>query len=179
MAGLGDTGLTPDLGPGLSRPGREATSQDAPAGRRRQEPQMSPEDLARKFTEMQSGTLPGELGMVWEAVETGRAQGRLAVEARHMAPNGYLHAASVIALVDTASGYGCRASLPDGASGFTTLELKSNFLGTARPGDVVGCEARLVHGGRQTQVWDAEAVNRTSGKTMALFRCTQLVLYPR
>ncbi|CAN7525347.1 PaaI family thioesterase [Phenylobacterium sp. LjRoot225] len=140
---------------------------------------MTPEDLARQFTEMQRGTLPGELGMVWEAVETGRVQGHLVVEARHMAPNGFLHAASVIALVDTACGYGCRASLPDGASGFTTLELKSNFLASARPGDVVGCEARLVHGGRQTQVWDAEAVNRASGKTMAVFRCTQMVLYPR
>ena len=101
------------------------------------------------------------------------------VEARHMAPNGFLHAASVIALVDTASGYGCRMSLPEGASGFTTLELKSNFLATAKGGEVVGCDARLVHDGRQTQVWDAEAVNRTRGKTMALFRCTQMLLYPR
>jgi len=140
---------------------------------------MTPEDLARQFNQMQQGTLPGELGMVWEAVERGRAQGYMVVEPRHMAPNGFLHAASVITLVDTASGYGCRTSLPEGANGFTTLELKSNFLATAKPGDVVGCEARLVHGGRQTQVWDAEAVNRTSGKTMAMFRCTQMILYPR
>lgn len=139
---------------------------------------MSPEDRARLFTEMQQGTLPGELGLVWEAVEAGRARGHLGVERRHMAPNGFLHAASVIALVDTACGYGCRASLPEGASGFTTIELKSNFLASAQAGDVVECEARLVHGGRQTQVWDAEARNRTTGKTMAVFRCTQIVLYP-
>lgn len=96
-----------------------------------------------------------------------------------MAPNGFLHAAAVIALADTACGYGAVASLPQGASGFTTIELKSNFLASAKVGEAVACEARLVHGGRQTQVWDAEVVNRTSGKTMALFRCTQMVLYPR
>jgi uncharacterized protein (TIGR00369 family) len=96
-----------------------------------------------------------------------------------MAPNGFLHAASVIALVDSACGYACIASLPEGASGFTTIELKANYLGTAREGQTVACTAHLLHGGRTTQVWDAEAVNRTAGKTMALFRCTQMVLYPR
>jgi 1,4-dihydroxy-2-naphthoyl-CoA hydrolase len=140
---------------------------------------MTPQDRARQYTEMQQGTLPGELGIVWEEVETGRARGRLEVARRHMAPNGFLHAASVIALVDTACGYGCVASLPPGASGFTTVELKSNFLASAKAGELIIGEARLVHGGRQTQVWDAEAVNRSSGKTMALFRCTQMILYPR
>jgi uncharacterized protein (TIGR00369 family) len=96
-----------------------------------------------------------------------------------MAPNGYMHAASVIALVDSACGYACLCSLPEGATGFTTVELKSNHLGTARIGETVACEARLVHAGRTTQVWDAEAVNRTTGKTIAIFRCTQMVLYPR
>jgi uncharacterized protein (TIGR00369 family) len=96
-----------------------------------------------------------------------------------MAPNGFVHAASVIALVDSAAGYGCIASLPEGASGFTTIELKSNFLSTAKRGETVTAEARLVHGGRMTQVWDAEAKNAQTGKTMAIFRCTQMILYPR
>lgn len=134
---------------------------------------------AAVFAERQKGALPGELGLEWLEVANGRAGGRFTVEPRHMAPNGFLHAASVIALVDSACGYGCVASLPDGASGFTTIELKANFLGTAKVGEAVACTARLAHGGRTTQVWDAEAVNETTGKPMALFRCTQLVLYPR
>lgn len=134
---------------------------------------------AALFAERQKGTLPGELDIQWEEVANGRARGRFTVRKLHMAPNGYLHAASVIALVDSACGYACVASLPDGASGFTTIELKANYLGTAREGEVVACEARLVHGGRMTQVWDAEAVNETTGKPMAVFRCTQMVLYPR
>lgn len=95
-----------------------------------------------------------------------------------MAPNGFLHAASVIALADTSAGYGCVANLPEGASGFTTVELKCNHLGTATSG-TIECVAMAAHRGKTTQVWDATVSHRESGKTLALFRCTQLVLYPR
>jgi len=134
---------------------------------------------AAAFEERQKGNLPGELKIRWDEVATGRARGRFTVEKLHMAPNGFMHAASVIALVDSACGYACVASLPEGASGFTTIELKANYLGTAKVGETVACEARLVHGGRMTQVWDAEAVNETTGKVIAVFRCTQMVLWPR
>ena len=137
-----------------------------------------PANHADRFTERQKGKLPDFLGLQWSEVRKGLVRGRFTVDERHMAPNGFLHAASVIALVDSACGYGCATSLPEGANGFTTVELKSNHLGTARDGTVT-CEARLVHGGRTTQVWDAEAVHAETGKTIALFRCTQMVLYPR
>ena len=131
-----------------------------------------------EFEELGRGLLPGVLGLEFDSVEAGHVTSRLPVDRRHMAPNGFLHAASVIALADTSCGYGCVASLPPGATGFTTIELKSNFMGTARAGDTLGCRAWLVHGGRSTQVWDAEVTDE-GGKTLALFRCTQMVLYPR
>ena len=134
---------------------------------------------AALFAERQKGTLPGELGIEWDEVANGRARGRFTVGKQHMAANGFMHAASVVALVDSACGYACVASLPDGASGFTTIEIKTNYLGSAKVGETVACEARLLHGGRTTQVWDAEAINETTGKTIAVFRCTQMVLYPR
>lgn len=137
------------------------------------------ENRADEFTARQQGSLPALLGIEWDEVAKGLARARFVVQAHHMAPNGFLHAASVIALVDSASGYGCLSSLPEGASGFTTIELKSNHLGTAKVGETVACEARLAHGGRMTQVWDATARNETTDKVIALFRCTQMVLYPR
>lgn len=137
------------------------------------------DNQAAAFQTRQAGHLPGELSLQWDEVVHGRASGRFTVEKKHMAPNGFMHAAAVIALVDSACGYACMTSLPEGASGFTTIELKTNYLGTARIGEEVGCEARLVHGGRMTQVWDAEARNLTTGKLMAVFRCTQMILYPR
>jgi len=103
---------------------------------------------------------------------------RLEVRRELMAPNGFLHAASVIALADTSCGYGCVAMLPQGAAGFTTLELKSNFLGTAQDG-AIRCRATPAHLGRSTQVWDAVVTIEGSDKKIALFRCTQMVLWPK
>jgi 1,4-dihydroxy-2-naphthoyl-CoA hydrolase len=124
------------------------------------------------------GTLPGLIGIEVLKAEKGRLESRLVLREELMAPNGYLHAATIVALADTSCGYGTFVNLPEGAEGFTTVELKSNFLGTKREG-VIGCEAQMVHGGGATQVWDATVYDEESGRTLALFRCTQMVLYPR
>jgi uncharacterized protein (TIGR00369 family) len=102
----------------------------------------------------------------------------LAVKKSTLAPNGYIHAGSVVTLADTCAGYGCMANLPDGATGFTTIELKSNHLGTALEGSIE-CVATPAHLGRTTQVWDAVVTHRETGRTLALFRCTQMLLYPK
>ena len=124
------------------------------------------------------GYLPGLVGLEFLEVARGRVTSRLTVRPELTAPNGYLHAATVIALADSSCGYGTVATLPDGAHGFTTVELKSNFFGTVLEGGVA-CEATLVHGGRTTQVWDAKITDETTGRLLALFRCTQILLYPR
>ena len=121
--------------------------------------------------------LPGRLGVEVLAVEPDEVRVRLAIEEHHLAPNGFLHAGTVITLADTASGYGTVRNLPDRAVGFTTIEIKSNFLGTALEGDLT-CVARPVHKGRTTHVWDAEVTSASTRRTIALFRCTQLILYP-
>ena len=107
-----------------------------------------------------SQNLPGHLGIVVD--EAGP----------------FLHAGSIVTLADTCAGYGCVTNLPAGATGFTTIELKSNFLGTARDG-TLDCAATPVHMGKTTQVWDAVVTSRETGKTLALFRCTQMILYPK
>lgn len=138
-----------------------------------------PEPLdAEHFNQRGTGRLPGHLGVQVTAVSGTELRSELAIREFHMAPNGYLHAGTLVTLADTSCGYGCVVNLPAGASGFTTIELKSNHLGTARDG-TVECVARLVHAGRTTQVWDATVTHRETGRTLALFRCTQMVLYPR
>jgi 1,4-dihydroxy-2-naphthoyl-CoA hydrolase len=123
------------------------------------------------------GRLPGLIGLEVLEAEEGRLATRLELRDELLAPNGYLHAATIVALADTSCGYGTFVSLPEGAEGFTTVELKTNFLGTKRAG-VITCEAHLAHGGRTTQVWDATVTDGQDGKPLALFRCTQLILYP-
>jgi uncharacterized protein (TIGR00369 family) len=125
-----------------------------------------------------AGRLPGLVGIRFTAIEEGMVAAELDIRGELIAPNGYLHAATVVALADTACGYGCLAHLPDGATLFTTIELKSNFLGTATDG-TIACVARPAHLGNTTQVWDAVVTRKADNRTLALFRCTQMVIRPR
>lgn len=122
------------------------------------------------------GALPGLIGIHIDEVSAGAVETGLTVRDELLAPNGYLHAATVVALADTSCGCGSLASLPEGATGFTTIELKTNFLGTVRAGEI-RCSARMIHGGRRTQVWDAEVRDASNGAVIAMFRCTQMLLY--
>ena len=136
-------------------------------------------ESARALSATFTDNLHGLLGMTCDEVTAGRCAIRLDVGPRHFAGNGFLHAATLIALADSAAGFGCMASLPETAKGFTTLELKSNFVGTVISGEIVAV-ATLAHGGRTTQIWDAivtSAIGAPNGKSLAIFRCTQLVLY--
>ena len=121
---------------------------------------------------------PGYVGVQIAKVDAGALDARLTVRPELLAPNGYLHAGAVVTLADTAAGYACISHLPDGAKSFTTIELKTNFLGTAREGTLVA-KARAAHLGRTTQVWDVEVETVDEGRTLALFRCTQMILYPK
>jgi uncharacterized protein (TIGR00369 family) len=124
------------------------------------------------------GRLPGLLGFRVVALEDGMLAAEIDVRPEILAPNGYLHAATVVGLADTACGYGCVAHLPAGVTNFTTIELKANFLGTARDG-TIACVARPAHLGATTQVWDAVVTRKADGRTIALFRCTQMLLATR
>jgi uncharacterized protein (TIGR00369 family) len=139
---------------------------------------LRPEVTLQALNERGRGRLPELFGFRAMALEQGLLVAELDIRPELLAPNGFLHAATVIALADTACGYGCIAHLPPGAESFTTIELKSNFLGTAREG-TIACVARPAHLGNTTQVWDAVVTRHVDGKTIALFRCTQLILWPK
>jgi len=124
------------------------------------------------------GRLPGLMGFRVIALEEGMLTAEITIRPELLAPNGFLHAATIITLADTLCGFGCIAHLPEGAENFTTVELKSNFFATAREGTIAAV-ARPVHLGNSTQVWDAEVTRKADGRQVALFRCTQLILWPR
>ncbi|AOJ06101.1 competence protein ComA [Burkholderia sp. ABCPW 14] len=128
------------------------------------------------FNRFGADYLPGLLGIVVNQVEKNHVLAELTIRKAVLA-HGILHAGTIVSIADTACGYGCLASLPEGASSFSTLELKSNFMGAARDGTIV-CEARAIHSGRTTQVWDATVRHRETDKLLATFRCTQMILWP-
>ena len=131
---------------------------------------------AERFNAMSARKLPGHLGIVITEVNDAQISGELTITESIMAPNGFVHAGTIVTLADTVAGCGCLAHLPATAMGFTTIELKSNHLGTAKDGAIVGV-ATPVHLGKTTQVWDARVTHKESGRTLAMFRCTQLILY--
>ncbi|HEX6238513.1 MAG TPA: PaaI family thioesterase [Acidimicrobiales bacterium] len=133
---------------------------------------------ARDMTEFFGPRVPGQLGCVFDHAGPDLVIGHIDVTENLIAGTGFLFAPAVIALADTCAAIGCGANIPEGAS-FTTIELKSNFLASARLGERVGCRCVPAHVGRQTHVWDAEVTNESSGRTIALFRCTQMVLPSR
>jgi uncharacterized protein (TIGR00369 family) len=135
-----------------------------------------PEITPQALNERSRGHLPGLVGMEVLEVSSNGLRSRLAVRPELFAPNGYVHAATLIALADTTCGYGALAFLPDGARSFTTLELKTSFIGAVREGGIL-CHAAPLNLSRNTQVWDALCVSDGDGRRLALFRCTQLVLY--
>lgn len=131
--------------------------------------------MANKFG---ADYLPGLLGLQFTNVGKGWVEAELEVRKALTAPNGFLHAGTVVSLADTACAYGCVFALPEGAQGFTTLELKTNFLSSTLEGKVL-CRADATHLGRMTQLWDASVTSEKTGKVMAHFRCTQMVLWPK
>ncbi len=117
------------------------------------------------------------IGFQLDELEPGRVAARMMVDPKHIAPNGYLHATVSIALADIACGFGSAALLRGPGEKITTIELKSNHLGTALAG-VLLCRATARHVGFTTHVWDADVVAAATGKPVMIFRCTQMVLRP-
>ena len=138
---------------------------------------MKPVSSLEKMNDHSQGHLSDILGLEFLELTPQKVRSRMTVTQKHRSPTGYLHAAAIIAMADTSCGAGTYINLPAESSGFTTLELKSNFLGTLREG-VLLCEAAPEHAGRSSQVWSA-TVTDSEGKRIALFRCSQLILYPQ
>ena len=131
-----------------------------------------------ELNERSSEYLPGYLGIEILELAPNSLHSRMPIKKLHFAPNDFLHAASIVALADTSCGYATIAHLPEGAQSFTTIELKSNHMGTVKEGSIA-CVATAQHLGRNTQVWDAVVTDEANGRKIALFRCTQMILWPK
>jgi 1,4-dihydroxy-2-naphthoyl-CoA hydrolase len=142
------------------------------------EGELDPVERGRWATEFFGPLVPGQLGCVFDHSAGDLVVGHIDVTKNLIAGTGFLFAPAIIALADTCAAIGCGNNIPENSS-FTTIELKSNFLSSARVGETVVCRCTPIHLGRQTHVWDATVTNATTGRVMALFRCTQMVLPPR
>ncbi|MDF2367301.1 PaaI family thioesterase [Sneathiella sp.] len=90
---------------------------------------------------------------------------------------GILHGGAIMALADSAGGAAAFANLSEGASGTSTIESKTNFLGAVREGKVTAT-AKPLHVGGSTIVIETEVRNE-AGKLVGKVTQTQTVLRPR
>jgi uncharacterized protein (TIGR00369 family) len=116
------------------------------------------------------------VGIEFVSVSAEVVVSRLALRKELWNTKGSAHAGVLVTMADTTCGAGCIATLPEGAQGFVTLELKTNFVSGSGDG-VLLCTARPRHCGRTTQLWDAVIESEESGRAHAFFSCTQLILY--
>jgi 1,4-dihydroxy-2-naphthoyl-CoA hydrolase len=137
-------------------------------------PQPFPSSI-EEFAAIGADRMPGHLGIVVTELTRERIGLSMPVTPQLLNPVGVLHGGAVVTLADTACGYGTVVNLPDGGRAFTTIELKTNFLGSVTEGTLT-CVATPLHLGRTTQVWDAEVSHQESGRRVAMFRCTNLVI---
>ena len=137
-----------------------------------------PEQLPKSTAEIAAiaaERFPGHLGIALTDLSADRVTMSMPVTQRVHNLVGVVHGGAIVTLADTACGFATAANLPDGATSFTTIELKTNFLGAVSDGDLM-CVATPVHRGRTTQVWDAEVTHVQTGRRVAMFRCTNLVV---
>lgn len=118
------------------------------------------------------------LGVDITEASAARVVGALEVRPELCTTGGTLHGGAVMAFADTLGAVGAYLSLPQGATGTTTLESKTNFIGAAKAGTRVTGEALPVHSGGRTSVWQTRIVGE-DGKLIALITQTQMVLRPQ
>lgn len=140
--------------------------------------QESSEQRVARLNEFARSRHPGLVGVEVVTCEPDKVVGRLEVTAPLVAGTGYLWAPVIITLADWLCACGMGPNISEGAA-FTTIELKANFLGTVREGGSICATAVPAHRGRTTHVWDVTVNDEASGKVIALFRCTQMILLPK
>jgi 1,4-dihydroxy-2-naphthoyl-CoA hydrolase len=111
-----------------------------------------------------------------EIVEASKARvvGRLAVREELTTGGHILHGGAYMAFADSLGAIAGFLNLPPGAR-TTTLESKTNFLGSARVGETITGEATPLHVGRRSSVWQTRVTN-ADGRLLAMVTQTQMTL---
>jgi 1,4-dihydroxy-2-naphthoyl-CoA hydrolase len=114
------------------------------------------------------------LGIEIVEASAARVLARLMVRDEICTSGGILHGGAFMAFADTAGAIGASLNLGPGDN-TTTIESKTNFLGSARVGSVITAETLPIHVGRRSSVWQTRITN-DAGKLLALVIQTQLVI---
>ena len=103
-----------------------------------------------------------------------RVVGQLVVRPDLCTAGQILHGGAFMAFADALGAIGGFLNLPPGTR-TTTLESKTNFLGSAKEGTTVTGETTPLHVGRRSSVWQTK-ITSAEGKLLALVLQTQMTV---
>ncbi|MBN1340666.1 MAG: hotdog fold thioesterase [Bacteroidales bacterium] len=131
---------------------------------------QKPEDLNR----INKGTLMESLGIEYLEAKEGFVKARMPVDHRTLQPMGILHGGASIALAETVGGLGSALLVDPDRYEIRGASLAANHLGAAT-GGYVFAEARILHQGKMTHVWDIE-IKTEDGRKISLSRLTVMII---
>jgi uncharacterized protein (TIGR00369 family) len=114
------------------------------------------------------------LGIELIRADKDRVVGQLTVREEITTGGHILHGGAYMAFADSLGAIGAVLNLREGTR-TTTLESKTNFLGSARVGETITGEATPLHVGRRSSVWQTR-ITSAGGKLLALVTQTQMTL---
>ena len=132
-----------------------------------------------RLTRQTRNTVPfaDVLGVEMVSASADEVRARVRWQPERCTSDGALHGAVVMGLADVCGGIAAFLNLPDGASGTTTIESKTNFLGAMREGFLYATTTPL-HRGRTTCVLVTDLTNDAE-RLVGRVTQTQAVLWPR
>jgi uncharacterized protein (TIGR00369 family) len=115
------------------------------------------------------------MGVTFVAADKERVIATMTVRPDLCTAGHILHGGAVMALADGVGAAATVINLPEGAKGTTTIESKTNFVGSAKEGETVTATATPIHRGRRTHVWQTR-IEAQEGRLVAVVTQTQMVL---
>ncbi len=132
------------------------------------------DDIRQRFAEYTKDTLQEVLGIEFLEVDNDHIVARMPVNNTTKQPFGVLHGGATVALAETVASMGTWLGIDHQKQTAMGLEINANHLRPVRSGFVTA-EAKPIHRGRKTWVWDIR-VTDDDGKLTAISRCTVAVV---
>ena len=129
-----------------------------------------------ELNRMNENTLMARLGIEYTEVKEGYVKAKMPVDHRTKQPFNILHGGASIALAETIASLGSAVLIDLNENEVRGASVTANHVGAVSNGFVTG-EARLLHRGKITHVWDVEVKDKT-GAGVSLARVT-VIIVPR
>ncbi|MCD6090812.1 MAG: hotdog fold thioesterase [Bacteroidales bacterium] len=127
-----------------------------------------------QINETSKGTLIEVLGIEYLIVEPGYIKAKMPVDERTRQPYGILHGGASVALAETIGSIGSAVIMAGKNADVRGAGISANHVKAVKSGWVFG-EARTIHVGKNTHIWDIQ-IKDEEGDLVSTARLTNFIL---